>query len=185
MGKPSYIGTLNAIANGERRGHELFKEWSAATQDKQLKKTLDMVAIREMEHSWAFEKRLCELGFSLRTPADDVARKAFAKQLKLLKSGASDAEKYASFGITNRSVDGSNKGKKKGKKQDKKQGKKTKEDKRGLPRPDRLLSILADTSVDPKTGELMGRFICEERDTGRQLRKAYKAMRRRKGRKAA
>ena len=173
MGKPSYIGTLNAIANGERRGHELFKQWSAVTKDKELKKTLDMVAIREMEHSWAFEKRLCELGFSLRAPADDVALKAFDKQLKLLKSDASDAKKYASFGITDRSVDGG------------KKGKKSRKDKRGLPAPDRLLSILADTSVDPKTGELMGRFICEERDTGRQLRKAYKAMRRRKGRKAA
>ena len=178
MGKPSYIGVLNAIANGERRGHELFKEWSAATKDKELKKTLDMIAIREMEHSWAFEKRLCELGFSLRKPADDVARKAFEKQLKLLKSDVGDAAKYASFGITDRSVGGGKNGKKNKNKQSNK-------DKRKLPPRDRLLSILADTSVDPKTGELMGRFICEERDTGRQLRKAYKAMRRRKGRKAA
>ncbi|MEE2783348.1 MAG: hypothetical protein VYE04_08305, partial [Pseudomonadota bacterium] len=60
--KPSYIGLLNAVANGERGGYELFKAWSASTQDEQLKPTLDMVAIREMEHSWAFEKRLNELG---------------------------------------------------------------------------------------------------------------------------
>jgi rubrerythrin len=152
--KPTYIGLLNAIANGERRGHSLFKNWSAATKDKRLKKTLDLVAIREMEHSWAFEKRLCELGFSLRAPADEVSRKAFEKQLKLLKSKASDDEKYASFGV----------------------GKRAK-GKRGKETTDQLLSILANKTIDPITGELMGRFICEERDTGRRLREAYKATR--------
>jgi hypothetical protein len=34
--KPSYIGTLNAIANGERGGYELFWSWSDATKDKPL-----------------------------------------------------------------------------------------------------------------------------------------------------
>ena len=33
--------------------------------------------------------------------------------------------------------------------------------------------------IDPQTGALIGRFISEERDTGRQLLKAYKAMQRR------
>jgi hypothetical protein len=45
---------------------------------------------------------------------------------------------------------------------------------------DGLLQILADKTIDPRTGELMGRFISEERDTGRQLIKAFKAMQRRK-----
>lgn len=171
MGKPSYIGVLNAIANGERGGHELFSEWSAATKDKRLKRTLDMVAIREMEHSWAFEKRLCELGFSLRPPKAGDARKAFEKQLKFLGSDASDEKKFATFGIAEQ---------KKGKRNNKSNKKKDK--KQMAPATDQLLSILADRSIDPKTGELMGRFICEERDTGRELRKAYKKMQQRKSR---
>ena len=148
--KPSYIGLLNAIANGERGGHQLFKNWSETTPDKNLKSTLDMIAIREMEHSWAFEKRLNELGFNLRPTSD----KALTKQAKFLKSSASDEAKFASFGIgpkvKNRSAaksDGDS---------------------------DRLLQILADKTIDPQTGALMGRFISEERDTGRALLKAYR-----------
>lgn len=150
--KPSYIGLLNAIANGERGGHQLFSSWSGATKNKKLKATLDMVAIREMEHSWAFEKRLCELGYSVRP----TVNKTLAKQVKLLKSNASDKEKFASFGI--------------GGKRQKKKADVT----------DNLLKILADKTIDAQTGELMGRFICEERDTGRQLTKAYKATQQKK-----
>jgi rubrerythrin len=152
--KPSYIDTLNAIANNERTSYEMLKHWSAATKDKKLKTTLDMVAIREMEHRWAFEKRLCELGYSV-TPEKPF--EGFNALLKLMKSNASDEEKFAGFGI------GANSGA--GPQRD---------------QPDSLLQFLADTSIDPKTGELIGRFICEERDSGAQLVKAYKAMQRRK-----
>lgn len=151
--KPSYIGLLNAIANGERGGHKLFKAWSESTRDKKLQPVLDMIAIREMEHSWAFEKRLCELGFQLRPQTDN---KALNKHVKLLKSKVSDKEKFASFGI--------------GVKQKSKSAQNT----------DELLQILADKSIDPQTGALMGRFISEERDTGRRLQKAYIAQQRRK-----
>jgi len=168
--KPSYVGLLNAIANGERGGHELFQTWSASTQDKKLKKTLDMVAIREMEHSWAFEKRLSELGFDLRAPADASGKEALAKHVALLGSNVSDAEKFASFGIGD-----AGSAAKKPKKGSKKSAKKTDAE------PDKLLMILADSSIDPTTGELMGRFIAEERDTGRRLAKAYKALK--KGKK--
>ena len=50
---------------------------------------------------------------------------------------------------------------------------------------DPLLQILADKSIDPQTGELMGRFISEERDTGRQLTKAFRAMNARKKKQRA
>jgi rubrerythrin len=145
--KPSYVGLLNAIANGERGGHQLFKAWSDSTTDKTLKPTLDMIAIREMEHSWAFEKRLNELGFNLRPSVN----KALNKQVRLLKSKVSDTDKFASFGVGMAKTD-------KGETED------------------GLLKLLADKSIDPQTGALMGRFISEERDTGRQLSKAYKAM---------
>ena len=159
--KPSYIGLLNAVANGERGGHELFASWSAATSNKTLKKTLDMVAIREMEHSWAFEKRLNELGYALRPSTDEAALKDLKNRVKLLGSKASDATKFALFGIGPDAE-------KKSAKASKKAIKKQQED-------DQLLKILSDTSIDAQTGELMGRFICEERDTGRALRAAYRA----------
>ncbi len=165
--KPTYVGLLNAIANGERGGHQLFSSWSAATKNKELKKTLDAVAIREMEHSWAFEKRLSELGYSLRPPADESGRQALAKQIELLSSKASDTEKFASFGIVKPSK--SKEGKKSLKKGAKKAGKNGANEE-----PDKLLKILADPNIDPITGALMGRFIAEERDTGRMLRKAFK-----------
>lgn len=170
--KPTYVGLLNAIANGERGGHQLFSSWSAATKNKELKKTLDAVAIREMEHSWAFEKRLSELGYSLRPTADESGRQALAKQVELLSSKASDTEKFASFGIVKpgKGKEGKKTAKKSGKKGGKKAGKNAADDE-----PDKLLKILADPNIDPITGALMGRFIAEERDTGRLLRRAFKA----------
>ena len=153
--KPSYLGLLNAIANGERGGYELFNAWSKSTSDEALQPTLNMIAVREMEHSWAFEKRLTELGFGLRSRTD----KSVNKQVKLLKSNATDEEKFASFGIGTNNGAASETG-------------------------DPLLQILADKSIDPQTGELMGRFISEERDTGRQLTKAFRAMKAREKKKS-
>ena len=151
--KRSYIGTLNAIANGERVGYELFAAWSMATTDDKLRPVLDRVAIREMEHSWAFEKRLSELGFSLQPSKD----KSAGKLVKLMKSKVSDEEKFAAVGI--------------GVPHDK-----------SAPQPeDRLLKVLADASIDPQTGALLGRFICEERESGRDLNKAWRALRKRSG----
>ena len=150
--KPSYIDTLNAIVNIERYSYEWINNWSAVTKDTKLKRTLDMVAIREMEHSWAFEKRLCELGYSV-TPEEPF--EGFKALNKLMKSNASDEEKFAGTGITSAQSD-------------------------PTAGNDFFLQLLADPSIDPKTGELIGRYICEERDSGVQLRKAYKAMRRRK-----
>lgn len=151
--KPTYINALNAVANGERAGHQLFRSWSDATNDKTLKKTLDMVAVREMEHSWAFEKRLNELGYNLQ-PTDTTALK---KLNRIMKSKSSDADKFAAFGV--------------GVKRD------------GPEQPDGLLQLLADKTIDPTTGGLIGRFICEERDSGQLLVKAYQSMKRRQGRK--
>ena len=155
--KPSYIGTLNTIANGERGGYELFTRWAAKTSDKQLKKTLSIVAVREAEHSWAFEKRLCELGYSLK-PAQN---EGLAGILKIAGSKRSDEKKFHALGIGVKRPSGAEQ------------------------QPDRLLGLLSDSSIDAQTGELLGRFICEERDSGRLLSKAYKAMQRRNRRKKA
>ena len=147
--KPSYVGLLNTIANAERGGYELFKAWSDSTKDEQLKPTLDMVAVREMEHSWAFEKRLTELGFALQVKTN----KALSKQVRYFKSSASDNDKFAALGVSTENTKNSD-----------------------PEEVDNLLQILSDKTIDPLTGELMGRFIAEERDSGRQLQKAFRSM---------
>jgi len=157
--KPTYLGTLNAIANGERGGHELFKAWSGATKNKALKATLNTIALRELEHSVAFEKRIHELGYELRPPSDVAASKVLAKQIKLLDSKAGDLKKFAAFGIGVKKPEATGKNR------------------------DPLLGALADSSIDAQTGALIGRFICEERDTGRMLRKAHKKLRKQSKRK--
>lgn len=144
--KPSYIGLLNAIANGERVGHKIFRNWAQVTTCDDIRGTLQTVAIREAEHAWAFEKRLCELGFGLR--AKDFPD--LKKTLKVVKSNATDLEKFEHLGYGDKS---------KRKAQD-----------------DGLLKLLADTTIDPQTGALLGRFICEERDTGRRLKACYQAL---------
>ena len=144
--KPSYIGLLNAIANGERVGHKIFRKWAEVTTCDDIRGTLQTVAIREAEHAWAFEKRLCELGFGLREKEFPDLKKT----LKIVKSNATDLEKFEHLGYGDKS---------KRKAQD-----------------DGLLKILADTTIDPQTGALLGRFIAEERDTGRRLKACYQAL---------
>lgn len=144
--KPSYIGLLNAIANGERMGHKIFRNWARVTTCDEIRGTLQTVAIREAEHAWAFEKRLCELGYGLK-PKEFPDLK---KTLKMAKSDATDIEKLEQLGY----------------------GDKSKRGERG----DELTKLLADTTIDPQTGALLGRFICEERDTARRLKVCYQTL---------
>jgi len=150
--KPSYVDSLNAIANGERGGFDLFDKWANKTQDADLEPVLRTIAVREAEHSWAFEKRLSELGHPLEPTKPNGQ---LTKLKRLMNSNASDTEKFNAFGIgvaRSQSADD---------------------------QPDRLLSLLADSSIDPQTGALLGRFICEERDSGRLLTKAFRKAQRR------
>jgi len=141
MSKPSYLGVLNAISNAERRGHELLSAWAAKTPDAEIRATLNMVAIREAEHAWAFEKRLCELGYGLQ-PRDDAKH---AERMACVRSDASDAEKFVFLGFNREPKAGDE---------------------------DDLLKLMTDRTIDPLTGALLGRFICEERDSGRRLLEA-------------
>ena len=140
--KPSYIGLLNAIANGERGGAKIFKKWAEVTTCDDIRPTLQTVAIREAEHALAFEKRLCELGFTLREKENPELKKT----VKVMKSQRDDLEKFQHLGY----------------------GKKSKSE-----QTDALVRLLEDTSIDPQTGALLGRFICEERDTVRRLTACY------------
>jgi rubrerythrin len=144
--KPSYIGLLNAIANGERVGHKIFRNWAKVTTCDDIRGTLQTVAIREAEHAWAFEKRLCELGFGLRKKEVPEASR---KTLKVMKSDATDLEKFEHIGYGKKSKDA---------------------------QIDGLMKLLEDTTIDPQTGALLGRFICEERDTVRRLKVCYETV---------
>ena len=140
--KPTFIGTLNAIVNGERRAYEFLEMWSRSTQNPEIRRILHKVALREAEHAASFEKRLNELGFELVPTEDDD----FGRTMHIAGSGLPDSEKFEQLGV-------------------------------GQPRDDdgddRLLQLLADRTIDPHTGALLGRFIAEERDSVRLLEGAY------------
>jgi len=140
--KPSYLGLLNAIALGERRGHAVLDAWAGSTADAELAAVLHTVAIREQEHAAAFTKRLCELGFAVKQDPNPE----FEDALEVARSSAPDAEKFRrvlGYG-TDRDSD-----------------------------QDPLARIFDDTTIDPQTGALLGRFIAEERDSERRLRAAW------------
>jgi rubrerythrin len=148
--KPSYLGLLNAIAVGESRGYELLSTWSEQTPNPELAQVLNFVAIREQEHAATFTKRLCELGYSVRQKSND----RFAEHLKLAGSDADDRDKFAEIlGYGSASDD-------------------SRGDSRDESSDDPLAKLFDDATIDPATGALLGRFIAEERDSGRRLRGA-------------
>lgn len=139
--KPSYLGTLNAIVNGERRGFEFLDAWASKTKNKDLAGMLKTVALREAEHAASFEKRMCELGYTLQEKEDSN----FRKTMEIVSSNLDDVSKFEKLGVGQDETEGE----------------------------DKLLQLLADKSIDPLTGALLGRFIAEERDSGRILQEAY------------
>lgn len=145
--KPSYLGLLNAIAVGESRGYELLAAWSKQARNPAVADALNFVAIREQEHAAAFTKRLCELGYEVRQKPND----RFAAHLELANSDKDDREKFEEilgYGAGSES-DGDE---------------------------DPLGKLFDDKSIDPQTGALLGRFVAEERDSGRRLRAAYEQL---------
>lgn len=144
--KPSYLGLLNAIVLAERRGHAVLDAWRQATPLPALADTLEAVAIREQAHAAAFTKRLCELGYGVR----ECPSATFEADLALARSGAPDADKF-------RRILGYG-------------------DPEAAGRPDPLADLFADRRIDPITGEMLGRFIAEERDSERRLRDAWRQL---------
>jgi hypothetical protein len=149
--KPSYLGLLNAIALGEGRAHQYLSCWAAKTTDPDVKRVIQTVAIREGEHSHAFTKRLCELGYGVLDRPDP----SFARSMEVANADCSDLEKLEHFGY----------GKPEGR--------------------DIFAGIFDDKSIDIRTGELLGRYIAEERDSERMLRACYATLRERAGRGGA
>ncbi len=147
MDAPTYLPLLNSIAVNEAKGQCLLNAWADSTRDTQLAAVLRFVAIREGEHAMAFEKRMCELGHAVNQQSAYQFFKNFDEQLAFLRSNASDAEKVTCFRGDAPRAEGEQK--------------------------DPFRNFLADTTMDPLTGSLMGRYVCEERDSGRRLKAEY------------
>ncbi len=147
MGKPSYVPLLNTIAVNEKKGERFLSAWAEKTDDGDLAATLRFVAIREGEHAWAFTKRLCELGYPVSEADAFQVFEDFDALMACVCSDASDAEKVAHINGT-----------------------------LGGEGADPFARLFEDTSIDPETGALLGRYIAEERDSGRRLQAAYEAV---------
>jgi hypothetical protein len=137
--KPSYIGLLNAIANAEGDAECYLGAWAAVTPRDDVRSVISTVALREGEHSKAFAKRLCELGFEVqpRTDPKTAERMAIASSTTL-----SDLQKFDQLDLGRGQVQG---------------------------KPDIFTGMFADTTIDIQTGGLLGRYIAEERDSGRMF----------------
>ena len=144
--KPSYLGLLNAIAVAETRAHEYLNAWIAVTPSAEVAAVLRTVAAREGEHGMSFAKRLDELGFQVRWKDDPEG----AKRLEIAgATDCSDLEKMKALGL-HRLDTGT--------------------------KPDIFDKFFEDHSIDIRTGELLGRYIAEERDSGRRLRACYELL---------
>ena len=144
--KPSYLGLLNAIALGERNGGELFNCWASTTTRSDVRAVLHTVALRESEHALAFEKRLDELGYGLIENPDPTHEGRMAIAMSTTLSDREKAEKLSLV--------------------------RTSEERQK----DIFDTMFHNKDLDPQTGGLLGRYIAEERDTGRLLSGCYGAL---------
>ena len=153
--KPSYLGLLNAIAVAERQAGEYLRCWAAVTPNADVRAVIHTVALREAEHGMAFEKRIDELGYG-------VDRRPDPKHAQRMKTAAStklsDREKFEKLRLGRAAANGS---------------------------ADIFDRFFKDKDIDPQTGGLLGRYIAEERDTGRRLAACYAALTKPKRKKAA
>ncbi len=144
--KPSYLGLLNAIALGERRAAEYLKVWIATTPNDDVRHQLHTICLREAEHAAAFEKRLDELGYSL-IETPDAAQE---RSLEIAASTTlSDRDKLKALKLHRRPSNSKS---------------------------DIFEGFFANKDIDPQTGALIGRYIAEERDTGRRFADCYDAL---------
>ena len=133
--KPSYLGLLNAVSCAETRAHQYLTAWAGVTTDPEVRAVLLKVAAREGEHGMSFAKRINELGFELEVTEDPH----FEEQMAIATADCSDLEKAEALNLLRFcTADGE---------------------------PDVFDNFFRDHSIDIQTGELLGRYIAEERDT--------------------
>ena len=145
--KPSYLGLLNAISLAETEAEGYLNCWAATTKSDDVRAIIASVAIREGEHGKAFAKRISELGFAV-VPRGD-SDEADAKMAIASSTEMSDCEKFEKLKVGRQSEPGTK---------------------------DIFSSFFDDTSMDIQTGALMGRYVAEERDSGRMLATCYQQL---------
>jgi rubrerythrin len=146
--KPSYLPLLNRIANAETEAEGYLGAWAATTPRADVRQILAAVALREGEHGKAFAKRLCELGYEVE-PMAEIRAKAAERAQVTASTNLSDREKFEKLGF--------------GQPSDPSQ-------------PDQFAAMFADRNIDIQTGELLGRYISEERDSTRMFEDCYRQL---------
>ena len=107
-----------------------------------MKAVINTVALRESEHGLAFAKRIDELGYSVRPKHDPK----HAERMAIAASTAlSDKEKFEAFSLGRAPRNGAR---------------------------DIFDTFFENKDLDPVTGGLLGRYVAEERDSGRKPRSA-------------
>ena len=150
--KPTYLKLLNAVSLAESAAHEYLECWIAATPRDDVRGILQTVSAREGEHGLAFAKRINELGYTLKRSEDPKAKEAAEKSMAIAaRTDLSDLEKFERFGLGRLDTSGDDK-------------------------PDVFAKFFDDKTIDIQTGALLGRYICEERDSGRLLRMCYEQL---------
>lgn len=144
--RPSYLGLLNAISVAEAHAECYLDAWAGATERGDVRRVISTVALREGEHAKAFAKRICELGFDVKQRVDPDLE----RKMEIASSRhLSDREKFEKLGLAG-PVDTSE--------------------------PDIFAGMMADPNIDITTGGLLGRYIAEERDSGRLFRACYEQL---------
>lgn len=141
----SFMPLLKQIAIGEYTAEKFLNCFADHTTNEDLKETLKFVAMREGEHGKAFEKRVMELGGCV-----DLDKINADKQIKLVTGDLPDLAKMKKLGLG----------------------------KAPLPSNEEedlfdKLAPFKNKDMDPQTGALMGRYLAEERSSGKMLRAAY------------
>ena len=145
--KPSYLGLLNAISLAESEAERYLDCWAATTPSADVRRIISTVALREGEHGKAFAKRICELGFGLQ-PKEGPSD-LDSKMAIVTSTTLSDKEKFEKLKLAAAPRAGER---------------------------DIFTSFFDDTTMDIQTGALMGRYVAEERDSGRMLRGCYEVL---------
>jgi hypothetical protein len=141
--KPSYLGLLNAISVAETDAGCYLEEWAKVTPSDDVRAVIRTVALRETEHGLAFAKRIDELGYTVQPRSDPK----LAERMAIASSTAlSDKEKFEALGLGKRPQNGSG---------------------------DVFDNFFENKDLDPATGGLLGRYIAEERDSGRKFAACY------------
>jgi hypothetical protein len=146
MTKPTYLGLLNAIAVGEGRAEEYLNCWADVTPNDDVRRVLRTIALREGEHAKAFAKRICELGYDLRVGETGEADER--AMAVAASTTLSDREKFEALRLGQEPGDG----------------------------PDVFARMFDNRDIDIQTGALLGRYIAEERDSGRRFRDCYRQL---------